>query len=240
MLVLDKIQFKYGQREILHDVSFSLKKGEIGSLIGASGSGKTTIFKLLTGLLQRYSGTLKIGEDLSTSGHQNIACMMQEDMLLPWRNILSNLILLAEFGKKPKFCTKLMEKAKFLLSEMNLTHCADMFPHELSCGMKQRVSLARALLQQRPILLLDEPFGSLDVALREHMYCLLRQIKKKQNSTMLMVTHDFRDALSLSDHIFFLKSGKINKKWEVSDSIRADPAASGRLLDEMRQAIMMP
>lgn len=238
MLILDRLQFKYREMEVLKDITFSLKTGEIGTLIGASGSGKTTLFKLLTGLLKTEMGSLTIGGNQAPMGHDQIACMMQEDLLLPWRTIMNNLMLTSELGKKTNSGHEVIEKAKNLLSEMNLSHCSNMFPHELSVGMKQRVSLARALLQMRPILLLDEPFGSLDVALREHMYVLLRQIQKKQNTTMLMVTHDFRDALSLSDHIFFLSDGIIKRKWEVTDAIRSDPAASGILLNEMRQAIL--
>ena len=237
MVILDKISFKYAHKTILSDLSFFLKKGEIGSLIGLSGSGKTTIFKLLTGLLPLQQGTLKIGEEKLLC-HSQIACMMQEDLLLPWRTILSNLTLLKEIGKKPSISAKTIEKAKDLLDEMGLSHCAKMFPNELSSGMRQRVSFARALLQELPILLLDEPFASLDVAIREHLYLYLRQIQKKQQMTILMVTHDFRDALSLSDRIFFLSDGKIAKTWEVTDSVRSDPSKCGKLLDQMRQAII--
>lgn len=239
MLALDKISFKYAHKTILSDLSFSLKKGEIGSLIGLSGSGKTTIFKLLTGLLPLQEGTLNFLQN-EENGHLQIACMMQEDLLLPWRSILSNLTLLKEIGKKPSLKAETIEKAKELLVEMGLSNCEKMFPHELSSGMRQRVSLARALLQELPILLLDEPFASLDVAIREQLYLYLRKIQKKQQTTILMVTHDFRDALSLSDRIFFLHEGKIAKTWEVSDSVRADPAKCGRLLEEMRQAIITP
>ena len=105
--------------------------------------------------------------------------MMQEDLLLPWRTILSNMMLLVELGKKTSQKKAKVEEAKILLAEMNLSHTANMYPHELSVGMKQRVSLARALLQKRPILLLDEPFAALDIALREQMYLLLRDIQKK-------------------------------------------------------------
>jgi ABC-type nitrate/sulfonate/bicarbonate transport system ATPase subunit len=238
MLKLTNIQFQYGQNRILKDVTFSLKKGEIGSIIGASGTGKTTIFKLLTGLLKVQTGDIKIGVESVPQTKEHIACMMQDDLLLPWRTIVNNLLLLKELGKKSHSNVNTYKKAVELLDYMGLSNTINMYPHELSHGMKQRVSLARALLQERPILLLDEPFGSLDVALREHMYTLLRQIQGKHETTMLMVTHDFRDALSLSDHIFFLCDGIIKKKWKVSKEIRNNPAASGLLLENMRHAIM--
>ncbi len=239
MLVLDQIQFKYSNRNILDDVSFSLKKGEIGTLIGSSGSGKTTLFKILTGLLKPSSGNLSIAQNEIGKHDHPVACMMQEDLLLPWRTILKNLTLLSELGKKPFYNDELINEAKIILEEMGLSHCEKLFPHELSLGMKQRISLARALLQKRPVLLLDEPFASLDVALREQMYVLLREIQKKCQTTMLMVTHDFRDALSLSDHIFFLSEGRIKKKWEISDRLRNDPSASGIFLNELRQAMIL-
>lgn len=238
MLILNQIQFKYPTCKILHDVSFSLKKGEIGTIIGPSGSGKTTLFKILTGLIVQDNGNLIINGNEEFDKHQHIACMMQEDLLLPWRTILKNLTLLSELGRKPFYDHHVIAEAKMILEEIGLSNCEDLFPHQLSLGMKQRVSLARALLQKRAILLLDEPFASLDVALREQMYVLLREIQKKNQTTILMVTHDFRDALSLSDHIFFLSEGRIKKKWEVSENLRNDPAKSGIFLNELRQTII--
>lgn len=237
MLKVEKVSYTYETKKVLHEVNFSLNKGEIGSLIGASGSGKTTLFRLLTGLIQPDEGLISINHQLPPEAHHSVACMMQEDLLLPWRTIIKNLTLLTELGKKNAHSAS-QEEAYSLMKEMGLHAYADYFPHQLSGGMRQRISLARALLQKRPLLLLDEPFGSLDVSLREQMYSLLRDFQKKNETTLLLITHDFRDALMLSDRIFILGTGKICQEWRVTDEIRDNPQASNALLKKMRKKII--
>lgn len=227
MLSLKKVSFSYEKRHILSDISLSLQPGQIGTLIGSSGSGKSTLFKLLTGLCQPNDGVVCINGEISA--HHHVACMMQEDLLLPWRNILSNVTLCAELGKEKVDLKQVRKDAEKLLVELGLGDYVNHFPNELSGGMRQRVSLARALIQKRPVLLLDEPFGALDVILREQMYDLLRTIRSKYSTTILMVTHDFRDALSLSDKVFLLSGGKISREWEV--------ATSPNLMSEMRESL---
>lgn len=216
MLSVQNVSFSYEKRSILKDLSLFLEAGQIGTLIGSSGSGKSTLFKLLTGLCQPHGGVISINGDLKPQ--QNVAYMTQEDLLLPWRNVLSNVTLCMELGKAAKDPSTLREEALTLLSELGLADYAHHFPDQLSGGMRQRVSLARALVQKRPLLLLDEPFAALDVILREHMYEILRGIRQKYGTTILMVTHDFRDALSLSDKIYLLSNGKISHEWTTSDS----------------------
>lgn len=237
MLKVTNLSFSYGSHQILQDVSFKIKKGDIATLIGLSGSGKTTIFKLLTGLLTPQNGTILIDSQPLPHEHGKISYLMQEEMLLPWRTVLKNLTLVSELGKSQ--CPRDHQKVKAmrLLEELEMPDCAHLYPDELSGGMRQRVSLAQALLQNRPLLLLDEPFGPLDVSLREQMYALLRQIQSKYGTTMLMVTHDFHDALSLSDHIFLIAQKKILKEWNVSDHMRNDSFAKGNLLKELSHAL---
>lgn len=235
MLTIQDLSFSFGKDPILQGVSFSLKKGEIGSLIGISGSGKTTLFKLMTGIYQNTQGTIFLNDQAVPIGCRHVSYMMQEDLLLPWRTVMDNLLLLSELSKKEKTPK---EEVLALLHEIGLSQSAHLYPHQLSMGMKQRVSLARAVLQRRPILLLDEPFASLDVSFREHMYTLLQEIRSKYQTTILMITHDFRDALSLSDRVFFLKSGKIHSCWSITAEMRSDPLVSTKLQDEMRSALM--
>lgn len=236
MLDINSLSFSYGNKKILNGVSFSLKKGEIGTLIGASGSGKSTLFKLVTGMLPSQKGAITVSEESLPASQQQIAYMTQEDLLLPWRTILSNLTLLGELGKPSNSHAALKEEALKLLANVGLSGWEKAFPRELSGGMRQRASLARALLLKRPLLLLDEPFGSLDVGNREHMYALLREMQMRFNTTILMVTHDFRDALTLSDHIFLLSEGRIKKKWTVED--RQNPLAAAKLSDEIRKQMI--
>lgn len=237
MLAIKNLSFSFGSFEILHNLSLKLASGEIGTLIGSSGSGKTTLFKLLTGLLKPEQGMLSIAGKSSPEAYCQVAYMMQDDLLLPWRTILNNLLLVGELGKQHPNLTEMRQEAKFYLGEMGLRGWENAYPDQLSGGMRQRVSLARALLQKRPVLLLDEPFAALDVGLRAHMHDLLHDIRKRYGTTILMVTHDFRDAISLSDRIFLLSNGKIGQEWELKSSMRQDPHAFHQLNEELLTSI---
>jgi NitT/TauT family transport system ATP-binding protein len=206
MLQIEDLHFSYGPKKVLSGLSLSVKKGEIVSLIGISGSGKTTLFRLIAGHLVPEAGKI--------TGIDSITYMQQEDLLLPWRDTLSNLTLLNELGKERG---KFTEDPFALLAKVGLKGCERMYPHELSGGMRSRLSLARSLLQGRPLLLLDEPFGSLDVIIREGLYDLVATSCKNENKGVLLVTHDFRDALSLSDRILVLSEGKISAEFQVKE-----------------------
>ncbi len=234
MLIVDKVSFSYGSHQVLNKASLSLQKGEIGTLLGSSGTGKSTLFKLITGLYPLGTGAIEINGLPLPEGSQQVACMMQESLLLPWRDALGNITLLTELGQTTQNYSIVKEEALALLADLGMGHCSHLFPDQLSGGMQQRILLARALIQKRPFLLLDEPFGSLDLILREQMYGLLKAIQKKYGTTILMVTHDFRDAVSLSDRIFVLSRGAIHQHWTLSDATRHSP----RLLDEMRMALV--
>ncbi|WP_068469913.1 ABC transporter ATP-binding protein [Candidatus Protochlamydia phocaeensis] len=234
-LVIENLSFSYSNKIILDNLHLSLGQGDIGTLIGASGSGKSTLFKLLAGLLPLHQGSIYInGHSLDSPERTScIAYMMQQDLLLPWRTVLANVMLVAELGLHPN-PQALQEEAYRLLDEMGLRPYLNYYPEQLSGGMRQRVSLARSLLQKRPILLLDEPFGALDVGLREHLYQLLHQVRDKYGTTILMVTHDFRDALSLSQHLFLLSQKRIYKKWTLSSDFKSDFIKMGHLQTELQ------
>jgi len=215
------ITFKYENQILLDGISFSIASGEIATLIGVSGSGKSTILQMLNGLVKPDSGTLK--------GCGSTSFMMQDHMLLAWRTVLQNITLPGELGKKR---ADLKKQALELIEELGLSGYENHYPNELSGGMQQRVSLGRALLLKKPILLLDEPFSSLDVILREQLYELLKKVRDRYGITILMVTHDFHDALALSDKILLLKEGKIKQEWSVAE-YQHNPLS---LLTDVRQA----
>ena len=231
-VVVDNLSFGYGKLPLLQDLSLSLKAGEIVTLIGLSGSGKTTLLKLISGLLSVSNDTITLCNDYHPKARQHVAYMMQQDLLLPWRTVLENVTLAAEMGHSNR---NVQTEALHILGLVGMSDCAHLYPEELSGGMHQRVSLARTLLQKRPILLLDEPFAALDVLLREQLYLLLRQIRDRYGLTILLVTHDFRDALVLSDRILMLAKGKIDQEWSIPADQRDDRSWYLRL----REALLL-
>lgn len=235
MLHLEDVSFAYGEDKILENVNLSVKSGEIVTLIGASGAGKSTIFRIITGLLPCKQGLVTVASQKGPICCRSIAYMMQEDLLLPWRTVIDNMVLPGELGPNSGPTPQLHQEAHQILAEMGLSKCANQYPHELSGGMHQRVSLARSILMKRPLLLLDEPFSSLDVCLRESMHHQLRQIRDQYGTAMLLITHDFRDAISLSDRILLLKNKSISQEWIVPDDL--SPEDEGRLLMSMRSAM---
>ena len=232
LLKIQNLSFSYGEQKILHNLSLTLQAGEIVTLIGRSGSGKSTLFKILTGILPLDRSSISFEGSLEKS----IAYMTQEDLLLPWRTVWENLLLISELGKQPIPSFSLEQEAKVLLSQLSLENCSDKYPYQLSGGMRQRVSLARTLLLKRPLLLLDEPFGSLDVVLREQIYCLLRQIRDQLNCSILLVTHDFHDAICFSDRILLMHEGSIHKTWCINDERKNSPSSIA-ITDQIRQEL---
>lgn len=238
---IDHLSFDYGKKNILHSLSLTIQRGECVTLIGPSGAGKSTLFRLLTGILPCQSGTISFPAQhtplQTTQEKRLIGYMMQEDLLLPWRNVLDNITLAAELGPSPQSREENVHLARQLLRDIGLADKESYLPHELSGGMRQRVSLARALLVSRDLLLLDEPFSSLDLCLREQMHALLHSIQKQYGTTLLLITHDFRDAIHLSNRIILLQAGRLVQEWHIEESVKEDPTRFGLLYNALRHAI---
>ena len=237
LLHVKGLTFTYGKDSILKDLSVSLRAGEVASLIGMSGAGKSTLFKLLTGMLPPRAGEITIAGHSLPSDQQPVAYLMQEDLLLPWRSVLSNVTLVAELGTEKRDMRKLTEKARERLEAVGLKGKEHSLPEALSGGQRQRVAIARALLLDKPLLLLDEPFSSLDPISREQLFVLLRTLQKRYGVTILMATHDFRDALCLSDRILLLNDGRIAEQWIIDEQIRQEAMAFSDLHQRLREAL---
>lgn len=222
MITIENVSYSYADHPTLKNVSFVIRPGEIVIFIGASGSGKTTLFKLLCGILKPSSGSIIT---------QPSAYMPQQELLLPWRTLLKNVTLIDELGEAKESSEM---DAYASLVEMGLGGWEHKYPDQLSSGMRQRGSLARALHQKLPVLLLDEPFAPLDIILREQMYALLKKIRRDYGTTIAMATHDFRDAYSLADRILLLSGGCIAEEWSLSDWDRDDPSAMDQLIGELK------
>src|SRR5690625_4825482 len=204
----EHVSFQYGQkhdsRPILQELSFSIPKGEFVSIVGASGSGKSTIFRLIVGLEQPDEGEIYLNERVERCRLGKVGYMPQQDLLMPWRTIRQNAQLVPEI--KGILNNKHIQT---LLKEFGLEGYEDKYPHELSGGMRQRVSFLRASLSGSDILLLDEPFSALDAMTKLYMQEWLLDQWEKQQSTILFITHDISEALFLSDRIYIVQETPI-------------------------------
>ncbi len=207
-LVLKNVSYSFKnetkqKQKVISDLNIEVKKGEFVSVIGKSGTGKSTILKLITGLLQPDEGQILINEKPITLG--DVGYMPQRDLLLPWRTIRENIMIASEIQKNVQI-TK--EKARKWLDRVGLLDYENALPNQLSGGMKQRAAFLRALLTGKDLLLLDEPFGALDALTKKEMQSWLLSIWQELNKTVLFITHDLEEACFLSDRILVLHPNK--------------------------------
>jgi NitT/TauT family transport system ATP-binding protein len=194
---------------VLRHVKFDVNEGEIVSIIGESGCGKTTLLRIIQGLIRLDGGNIKV-DGLAVDGPgRDRGFVFQQASLLPWRSTLSNVEFGLELQGVPAQARR--EKARDLLKLVGLSHAQEQFPHELSGGMQQRVNLARALAINPAIMLMDEPFSALDAQTREVLQSELLRIQAETRKTTLFVTHDLDEAIYLSNRVIVLaaKPGRV-------------------------------
>lgn len=188
--------------EVLAGISISVNPGEFVSILGPSGCGKSTIFSLLAGIEQPDAGEILI-DGQPAGPDRPFAWMPQRDVLLPWRSVRDNVALGAEVAAG-KTKAEARSTADALLAEFDLADFAESRPFQLSGGMRQRAALARTVAQGRGVLLLDEPFGALDSLTRTELQLWLEQIRAREQWTVVLITHDVREAVLLSDRVYVL------------------------------------
>lgn len=203
-LELENVHKAFGVTQVLDGVSLRVREGEFVSILGPSGAGKSTLFQMLIGGAQADRGSIRFeGEPLGArQGH--FAFMPQRDALMPWRRILDNATLGLEVQGSTRKAAR--EKVLPLLPEFGLAGFENHYPAQLSGGMRQRAALLRTVVQQREVLLLDEPFGALDALTRTGMQRWLEAMWKRHRWTALLITHDLREAVYLSDRIYVLSA----------------------------------
>ncbi len=213
ILEFDHVGLEYivhGQpRRIIEDVTFNIHQGEFISIVGPSGCGKTSILRMVSGLNPAPIGEVRFQKQKITKPLKNVGIAFQNPVLLPWRNTLDNILLPLEvvepykrdFRKNIAMYTR---AAQELLATVGLQDFQKNFPWQLSGGMRQRASLCRALIHQPEILLLDEPFGALDAFTKEDMWSMLQELWLRVRCSAVMITHDLREAVYLSDRVLVM------------------------------------
>lgn len=191
-----------GGLEALEEVSFSVCPQEFVCLLGPSGSGKSTLLRIMAGLLKPTAGEVIFEGEPLTGPRAGVGLVFQNANLMPWRSVLDNIALPLELQRLPQ--SQMLSRAEEMIELVGLRGFEQALPQDLSGGMAQRVAIARALIQDPDLLLLDEPFGSLDALTRERMRLELLRIWELRRKTVVMVTHSINEALFLADRVFVL------------------------------------
>lgn len=234
MLHVESIQKYFGNTCVLSDVSFTLPAGSIGCLLGASGCGKTTLLRIVAGFEEIAKGSLSIdGRTVSSdSSHlapesRDIGMVFQDYALFPHLTVRQNVAFGLTCGRffSKNIAPEAEKRIDVMLELVGLSKNVHAYPHELSGGQQQRVALARALAPKPKLLLMDEPFSNLDIALRERLSVEMRSILKQENITALMVTHNQSEAFAMGDYIGVMNEGILHQ-WASPADVYQQPCTT--------------
>ncbi len=225
MLKVDNVSIAYGKNEVVHGTGFTLAEGEIGCLLGPSGCGKTTLLRAIAGFEPVTEGSIHIAntmlsdkDKLTPPEQRQIGMVFQDFTLFPHVNVAANIAFGLNGNKNEN-----QKRVDELLELIRLPEYGDRYPHELSGGQQQRIALARAIAPKPRLLLLDEPFSSLDTHHRRKLSSLVAKILRQEKITSLLVTHDQREAFTVADNIGVMDSGAI-MQWDSANNIYTSPA----------------
>ena len=230
------LRYNDSEHATLSGLSLSLNAGKWTVLLGRSGCGKTTVLRYLAGLLDdkvEWQGTLATSDELPLT--DRIAYMAQQDLLLPWLSVIDNVCLSHRFQNPASDKALQTNQALELLAAVGLADYANAMPDQLSGGMRQRVALARTLMQDKPVVLMDEPFSALDAVTRHKLQSLACELLR--DKTVVLITHDPQEAVRLADNLYVLQGTPAN-----AQSLSVPNTATPRVLDgecaELQQAIL--
>lgn len=226
LLRIDSVAVAYGPQPVFSELSLSLQEGELGCLLGASGSGKSSLLRAIAGFEPVHSGDIQLlGKSVSTPSfsvpaHQRgVGMVFQDHALFPHLNVAENVA----FGLQKKSANERKQRVKELLRLVDLEGRGNAYPHELSGGQQQRIALARALAPRPKLILLDEPFASLDSDLRRQLSMEVRDVLKATSTAALLVTHDQHEAFSMADKLGLIARGQL-QQWDSPYRIYHSPA----------------
>lgn len=216
----------------LRPLDFHINEGEFFVVVGPSGCDKSTLLKMISGLLPPSTGEIKVEGVPVTKPHGNVGIVFQSAMLLPWRTVLGNVMLPIDMKRLPR--DKYLPRARELLKTVGLEGFENKLPWQLSGGMQQRASICRALVHDPKIMLMDEPFGALDAMTREKMNVELQRIQRETGKTVLLITHSIPEAVFLADRILVMteRPGAIAAIYDV-------PLPRPRTLDIMADPLFI-
>ena len=216
VLSFDNVSYQYPSEDfdIIDELSFDVEPGSFHCILGVSGCGKSTIFRMTNGLLQPKKGTIRVNGQPISGQKQYCGYMPQKDLLFPWRSVGENLALPMEISRKLSKKEQ-SERIDQALNEVGLAGCRDKRPDELSGGMRQRAAFARTMLTGSDLLLLDEPFSALDFLTRISMQEWLLEQWQKHRHTILFITHDVEEALFLSSSVLVVEETPIRALKEI-------------------------
>lgn len=214
ILDIKNLSYSFGNNPILKDINIHVNENEMVAIVGSSGVGKSTLFNLIAGVLNKQTGEITINGSEDYIG--KVAYMLQKDLLFEHKTIIDNVILPLIIGKVDK--KEALEEGNKILKQFNLDKYANKYPQQLSGGMRQRVALIRTYMFKRNIFLLDEAFSALDAITKKELHKWYLDLKKEFNLTTLLITHDIEEAVFLSDRIYILG----NKPGEIIGEIKIE------------------
>lgn len=225
---LKNINQSFSKKSVLTDLTVNFTKGKVTALLGKSGSGKSTLLQIINGMIIPQKGEVKVlGEHFdyqkSSEIRLKIGYVVQQVGLFPHLTIFDNISLLGKIINQPKDLLK--ERTHFLMDSVQLSHdYLKKYPHQLSGGEQQRVGLCRALFLKPPLLLMDEPFASLDYTTRTGIYQYFKRLQETEPCSVIIVTHQFEEAEILADDFIWLENGRIKHQGHKADFTSIKPA----------------
>jgi NitT/TauT family transport system ATP-binding protein len=219
-ITIDHVSKHFASRKgpirALSEINLNIRSGEFVSIVGPSGCGKSTLMMLVSGLIKASGGAIHVGGKEINRPSSDIGIVFQRDVLLEWRSALDNILLQAQIRKMDMAAAE--KRARHLMEMVGLSGFEDAYPHELSGGMRQRVSICRALLHKPPLLVMDEPFGALDALTRDQLQLDLARIWQETGMTVLFITHSISEAVFLSDRVVVMspRPGRIERVLDIA------------------------